>query len=182
MKVSISSSSRSTIDKYYIDVARETSSYLASKGYDLIYGGCSVSMMGACYEEFKNAGRKINIYTTKTYEDDLKNLDYDDCEVCDTTFDLKKRMFYDSEIVLILPGGPGTLAELLAFMEEKRSNNQGSKALVVYDGNDFYNKTFKVLDEFIENKFVGEEIYNFIKVAHNMDEFKKIIDSCTQGE
>ena len=138
MKVSISSSSRSTIDDYYIDIAKKTSDYLAKSGYDLIYGGCSVSMMGACYKAFKENGRMINIYTTKTYEDDLKNLDYDDCEVCDTTFDLKKRMFEDSEIVLILPGGPGTLAELLAFIEEKRSNSRPDKCLIVYDDNDFY--------------------------------------------
>ena len=175
MKVSISSSSRKNIDEHYIDVARETSKILAQEGFDLIYGGCSVSMMGACYEEFKKAGKQINIYTTKLYEDDLNNLDYDFSEVCDTTFDLKKRMFYDGDIVLILPGGPGTLAELFAFMEEKRSNSKPEKCLIVYDDNNFYEKTFSILADFIEKGFVGKEIYDFIKVAHNIDEFKEMI-------
>ena len=177
MKVSISSSSRKDIDGYYCDVARKVSDYLANNNFDLIYGGCSTSMMGACYEEFKKNDRKIYIYTTELYADDLNNLEYDDCEICKTTFDLKKRMFYDSDVVLILQGGPGTLAELFAFMEEKRSNEQYDKPLIVYDDNNFYDNVFAVLDEMIKNKFVGQNIYDFIHVVHNMDELKEAINA-----
>ena len=177
MKVSISSSSRKEIDDYYCSIARSVSNYLAHNDFDLIYGGCSTSMMGVCYDEFKKNGRKIYVYTTELYTDDLKNLEYDDCEVCKTTFDLKKRMFYDSDVVIALPGGPGTLSEMLAFIEEKRSNEQYDKLLIVYDEDHFYDKVFAVLNEMIEKKFVGKNIYDFFYIAHNKEEFASALDT-----
>lgn len=177
MKVSISSSSRKEIDDYYCSIARSISNYLARNDFDLIFGGCSTSMMGVCYDEFKKNDRKIYVYTTELYTDDLKNLEYDDCEVCKTTFDLKKKMFYDSDVVIALPGGPGTLSELLAFIEEKRSNEQYDKLLIIYDEDHFYDKLLGILDEFVKQKFVGNNIYEYFEIAHNKEEFVEIIDN-----
>ena len=45
MNVFIASSASKTIDEKYLDIAKETSEYLASKGLDLVFGGASFSMM-----------------------------------------------------------------------------------------------------------------------------------------
>ena len=52
MNVFIASSASKTIDEKYLDIAKETSEYLASKGLDLVFGGASFSMMGECFKKF----------------------------------------------------------------------------------------------------------------------------------
>ena len=109
MNVLILSSASTDIDPYYVDVARKVSNYLANNGFDLVFGGASFSMMGACYQEFVNAGRDVYAFTTLKYKDDLDNLPNAKHYVRETTFDMKKAMFENSDLIGVLPGGYGTL-------------------------------------------------------------------------
>ena len=170
MKVTICSSSRDSIDPYYGSVARGVSSYLARNEFDLILGGSFVSMMGVCYDEFKKHNRDIYAYTTSKYSDELEGQEYTDCKICEDTFELKKNLFNDSDVVVILPGGPGTLSEVLSFIEEKRSNDM-DKLLIIYDENNYYDKLISILDDFVKEKFADSSIYDYFKVTHNKEEF-----------
>lgn len=173
MKVLILSSSREDIDPYYTSIARSVANFLASNECDLVFGGASYSMMGICYDEFRKKGRNISAYTTPQYIDDLKNLEAAKHYVCDTTFEMKQRMFENSDMIVCLPGGPGTLSELLAYIEEKRSNNKDIP-IIIYDENGYYNKLGEIFNNFINNKFVDKSIYEMFEIARNHDDFEFI--------
>ena len=170
MNVLMICSSRENIDPYYISIARSVAQYLAQSECDLVFGGCSSSMMGICYEEFVKNGRNIYSFTTKKYADDLINLKDSKHYIRETTFDLKKDMFLNSDLVVCLPGGPGTISELLSYIEEKRSNDS-EIPIIIYDENGFYNNFMKVLNDLIKEKFVDENILNMFKVTTNKNEF-----------
>lgn len=170
MNVLILCSSRENIDPYYKSIARSVSQYLAQSECDLVFGGCSSSMMGICYEEFVKNERNIYSFTTRKYADDLINLKDSKHYIRETTFDLKKDMFLNSDLVVCLPGGPGTISELLSYIEEKRSNDSDTP-IIVYDENGFYNNFMKVLKDLIKENFVGEDILNMFKIATNTNEF-----------
>ena len=176
MKATICSSSRENIDDYYKSVARSVSNYLARSGYDLILGGSFVSMMGVCYDEFYKHNRDVYVYTTEKYAKELDGHWYTDCKLCFNTFELKKNLFYDSDVIVILPGGPGTLSEVMAFIEEKRSNDE-DKLLIIHDENHYYDKLIAILDEFIKNSFVDNSIYDYFKITHNKEEFENALNS-----
>jgi len=173
MNVLMICSSRENIDPYYISIARSVAQYLAQDdiGCDLIFGGCSSSMMGVCYEEFIKNGRHVSSFTTEKYVSDLINLEQSDYYVENTTFDLKREMFLNSDLVVCLPGGPGTISELLSYIEEKRSNDNETP-IIIYDENGFYNNFMKVLKDLIKENFVGEDILNMFKIATNKNEIK----------
>ena len=134
MNVLILSSSRDEINDYYKSISRSISNYLAANDCDLIFGGASTSMMGICYQEFKKFDRKIYAFTTPKYVNDLKNLDCSKKIICQTTFDLKKSMFENSDLIVCLPGGIGTISELLSYIEEERSNDMNIP-IILYDEN-----------------------------------------------
>ena len=52
MDVLILSSASENVDNYYVSTARSISRFLANNKCNLIFGGCSTSMMGVCFEEF----------------------------------------------------------------------------------------------------------------------------------
>ena len=171
MNVLILCSSRENIDPYYKSIARSVAQYLAQSECDLVFGGCSSSMMGICYEEFVKNERNIYSFTTRKYADDLINLKDSKHYIRETTFDLKKDMFLNSDLVICLPGGPGTISELLSYIEEKRSNDSNTP-IIIYDENGFYNNFIKVLKDLIEQKFVGEDILNMFKIVTNKNDFE----------
>lgn len=170
MNVLILSSSRDEIDPYYKSIARSVSNFLAINECDLVFGACSNSMMGICYEEFAKQNRNIYSFTTKKYIDDLNNLEKSKHYIRETTFDLKKDMFLNSDLIVCLPGGVGTISELLTYIEEKRSNDS-DVPIIVYDENHFYDKTIEVLKELIKEGFALNNIFDMFKIVKNKNEF-----------
>lgn len=173
MEILILSSSKEEINPYYTSIAKSIAHYLAKDDNDLIFGGASTSMMGICYDEFKKNNRNISAYTTETYINDLENLDAAKHYVCQTTFEMKQRMFDNADLIICLPGGPGSISELTSFIEEKRSNDK-DVPLIIYDESNFFEHFYKMYDYFIENKFVSEDIKNMWEVAKNKEEFEMI--------
>ena len=176
MRVTISSSSCDDIDGIYKESAIKVCDYLASKGFDLNWGSGSSSIMGICYNEFNKYNRKIYGYTTPLYVSDLVNLPNATHVIYDTTFDLKKNIFNDSNLVVILPGGTGSVSEFFAYLEEIRSNSI-NKELILYNEFNHFDTTIALIDDLIKRKFNKDTIYNFYKVANSFDEFKNIIEN-----
>ena len=176
MRIEISSSQREEIDNKYKESARRLVSFLAEEDNTLLWGSGCRSIMGICYEEFAKRDRKILGYTTEKYVDEIELLPKATHVVCKDTFDLKKVLFDEADLLVMLPGGTGTVSELFAYVEEIRSNDR-DKTLIIYDEFNHFNKVFELIDDMIERDFNSKSIYDYIKVAHNLDEFKKIYNS-----
>ena len=174
MKVTISSSSSETIDNTYKESAIKVCDYLAENGFDLNWGSGSLSLMGICYNEFAKYNRKMYGYTSSKYADDIDNLPKATHKIYNTTFDLKKNIFSDADLLLMLPGGTGTISEFFAYLEEIRSNDI-TTPMVVYNENHHFDSTLALIDDLIKRNFNRENIYDYFKIANSFDEFKTIL-------
>ncbi len=175
MKITISSSSNNNIDEKYKISAKKLLDYLVTlPNVELNWGSCSTSIMGLCYDTFKMSGLPINGYTTSKYAADLENLTYAKHKMFNTTYDLKKQLFYDGDIIIVLFGGSGTISEFFAYLEENRSND-ANKLLIVWNEGHFFDLTLEVIKDFVNKKFNDESIYDYFKVANNLEEFKSIL-------
>ena len=175
MKFTISSSSNDSIDYKYKESAQHLLDYLVTLDKaELNWGSCSISIMGLCYDAFMKANKPIHGYTTKKYADDIDNLPGADHKVFDTTYDLKKNILYDADVIICLAGGTGTVSEFFAHLEEIRSND-ANKLLVIYDENHHFDSTLALIDDLISRSFNNSSIYNYFKVAHNVNEFENIL-------
>lgn len=176
MNVLILTSANNEVNDYYKSIARLVSNYLAKNGYDLVYGGSSTSMMGICYDEFQKHDRMIYAFTTEKYKDDLENLPKARKYIRQTTFEMKQAMFESSDLIVVLPGGIGTLSELFAFIEENRSNDKDIP-IEIFDENNYYQKLFELIDFMKEEKFVSEDVMSNINVSHNLYELEENLDN-----
>ena len=175
MNVAILSSSCENIDDYYINLAKTVSSDLASRNFDLVFGGCSTSMMGECYKEFINQGRNVYSFTTVKYTGDMANLPQAKHCIRETTFDLKKSLFENSDLILALAGGFGTLSEILSFIEENRSNDK-EVPIVIYDTNHYYYYLLEQLKVMDDNKFLNTDITKWVTIINSHEEWLDYID------
>lgn len=175
MKILVSSSSNDNIDEKYKESSRQLLSFLAEDRNTLIWGSGNRSIMGISYDEFAKRDCEIIGYTTEKYVDEIETLPKATHNVMKNTFDLKREMFNNSDLVLVLPGGTGTVSEFLTYLEEVRSNDQ-EKTLVVYDEYGHFDKTIELIEDLIVRKFNSNSIYDYLHVAHNIDEFKTVYD------
>jgi len=174
MKIAIGASASNTIDEKYKEEAIKITSYLASCGYDLIWGSGINSLMGICYDESAKQNRRIYGYTTKKYIDYIKDLPKAEHFVCEDTFELKKELFNNSDIILCLAGGIGTISEFFSFLEEIRSNDI-SKLLILYDENNHYDKLIDLINDMVIRTFNKENTLDFFKVVYSLSELEKVL-------
>lgn len=175
MKFTISSSSNDSIDEKYKKSSKKLLDYIVKiPNAELNWGSCSISIMGLCYDTFKKAGLPMHGYTSSKYADDIKNLQDADHKIYDTTYDLKKEILYDGDIIIMLAGGTGTISEFFSHLEEIRSND-ANKLLIVWNEDHSFDSTLEVIKDLINRKFNNESIYNYFKVATTVEEFEKIL-------
>ena len=181
MRVTISSSSSSTIDQKYFDESRKVLEYLADEGFDLNWGSADYSIMGLCYEIFRDKGRNIKGYTSEKYKSDIERLPAATHTVYEDTFDLKKNIFNDADLVLILPGGTGSISEFFAYLEEIRSNDKNTK-LVLYNIDHQYDAVRVLIDSLIKEGFNKTTIYDYYNEVSSVEELKTIVDSLKESK
>lgn len=175
MKILIISSKNENIDEKYKESAHNLCSFLASEKNTLVWGSGSRSIMGICYEEFAKEDCKILGFTNPKYVDEIELLPKAEHVVVDDTFELKKILFNESDLIIALPGGTGTISELFTYIEEMRSND-AEKNLIIYDEHDHFKKTIELIEDLIVRKFNSNSIYDYLHVAHNLDEFKTMYE------
>ena len=118
---------------------------LANKGYDLIIGG--VNDKGMFGKIINNfKSRKIYLYTLKLYNEEV-----------------------------VLPGGTGSLSEILSMLEEKRTINS-DKEIIIYNQDGYYYDLIKFITKLIKNKFNDISILNYIKIFNDKDDLIKYLE------
>ena len=172
MNVFIGCSSSEKISNKYLELTKEISSYLVSMDYNLVFGACSKSMMGICYYKFINNGKGVTSVTPDVYEDDLKNLEESRQIITSNTITRFETIYELSNLIVILPGGIGTLAELCSTIEEIRTiDNNKEVILVNYDG--FYDEIINWIKKGKKLGFVSLELDSIISIVENFDDFKE---------
>jgi len=107
-------SSSGSIDGRYLELAREFGRHFGPRGWTLVSGGGSVSMMG----ELARSVRASGGHTIGVIPQALKDLEVADLEADElvVTHDMRQRkgvMDERSDAFVALPGGIGTLEELM---------------------------------------------------------------------
>lgn len=175
MEVFIASSSSQTINPKYLLLAREVSKFFASRDFNLVFGGASFSMMGECYHAFCEEGKQVDAYTVSKYENDLLSLPKANCNLVNDTLIRFKLMFDKANVVVILPGGIGSLAEFASALEEYRTLNS-NKLIILYNYEGFYDKIIDWMKDAKRENFISESLFSDFKIVETKEELKIVVD------
>lgn len=165
MKIFIASSSRNEIDDKYIDLAGDLSKALNQE--TLVFGAGSTSMMGKCYENFD----KVTGFTTKKWQDDIKNLEKARVKLEASTLDRLKAIYKESDIFIIMPGGVGTLSELFGLLEENRDSGLYKK-IILFNYEGFYDKLLSLLEDMKYQGFARDLDFKNLFIYDNISDIK----------
>jgi uncharacterized protein (TIGR00730 family) len=121
------------IDPSYVDLARDVGAELARRGHDLVTGGGSVSCMGAVARAARAGGaRTVGVIPHALTQLEIADHDADELIVTDDMRTRKGEMDRRADAFLTLPGGVGTVEELMEIWVS-RVLGMHDKPVVVLD-------------------------------------------------
>lgn len=119
MRVCVFCSSSDAVAPEYVSAASELGRLLARGGHSLVYGGGGFGLMGAVSRAAREAGAAVTGVIPSFMTAKVRS-ELDDLVVTDTMRDRKARMEALSDAFISLPGGFGTLEEMLEIITYKQ--------------------------------------------------------------
>ena len=108
---------RSGIDPAFAHVATQWGTWLAQEGHELVYGAGDVGLMGAVARACTDAGgRTLGVIPQHLIQIEDGKRDLSRFVVTETMHERKKVMFMNSDAVVVLPGGAGSLDEFFEVL------------------------------------------------------------------
>ncbi len=116
-KICVFCGSRTGVRDVYGQAAAELGRTLAEQGMDLIYGGGDVGLMGIVAGSALEAGAEVwGIIPRRLLDREVAKAGLTRLLVTETMFERKERMIAEADGFVVLPGGFGTLDELLEVL------------------------------------------------------------------
>jgi uncharacterized protein (TIGR00730 family) len=155
--ICVYSSSSETIAPLYFATAAELGREIARRGDKLLFGGGMRGLMGATAKAVHELqGQVIGVIPQAL---NLKNVVYEYCDELIVTADMRTRkaeMDRRSDAFIALPGGYGTLEELLEIITLKQLNYH-QKPVVILNINNFYHRLLAQFEDLISQNFAKSE-------------------------
>ena len=168
MKIFVGCSSRNEIPKKYYDDCRHFLNLLL-KDNDLVFGAFYGGLMGLSYDiVLKNKNKVIGV-CPEVYKHDFNNLKCDEEIITKSVNDRTKEAINNSDILVFIPGGIGTIYELYVALECKRCH-EFDKPIIIYNSNGFFDKLIEFMEVIYNEKFANISDKNLYFMSDNIDE------------
>lgn len=147
MRVCVFCSSSDAVEPRLLEQGAELGRALAAAGHEVLYGGTALGTMGAVAAGARDAGgRVVGVIPTFLRDRGIADEACDELVVTSTLLERKHEMLSRSDAFVALPGGLGTLDELLEVITHLQLG-QLAAPIVVVDGDDFWDLLWGLLED-----------------------------------
>ncbi|MDY3126700.1 MAG: TIGR00730 family Rossman fold protein [Corynebacterium sp.] len=154
----------------FAQAARRVGQELAHRGIRLVYGGGKVGLMGEVANAALAAGGEvIGVIPQQLVGRELAHDDLTTLEVVDTMAQRKTRMEMLADAYVALPGGVGTLEEVIEVLTMQQLGHlHGPVGLLNIEG--FWNPFMATLHNSADRGFVGRNYIDAIALSSDIAE------------
>lgn len=174
-KIGVFLSARDGLADEYVQAAREVGQWIGRTDRTLVYGGSACGLMEALATEVKRHGGTVwGVVPRIITERGLESRHIDVCFPCEGLADRKAILNRESDILVALPGGIGTLDELFTVLGEVAIGMPGAKTLVLYNAAGCWNSLLRTLEELHARGFLRDNYRDQLKVADSPEELENL--------
>lgn len=167
--------SSTQIAPLYFDAAERLGTLLAQRGIRLINGAGKMGLMGAVTDAALAAGGEATgIIPRFMVEQDWHHKGMTELVEVDSMHERKQRMAAWSDGVIALPGGCGTLEELLEIITWKQLGLY-LKPIVILNIGGFYNPLLHMLHRAVEENFMRDRHAGIWQVADTPEQAVELL-------
>jgi uncharacterized protein (TIGR00730 family) len=182
MRICIYCASSAKIDEVYFDATERLAKILVNSGVQVIYGGGGHGLMGKLADIVLAHGGQIKgIMPQFMNEVEWAHKKVTDFEFTNTMHERKAKFLENIDALIALPGGTGTLEELLEAITLKRLG-QFTKPIIILNTNGYYDPLILMLERCVEEKFlrpIHAEMWTFV---HQPEEVMSAINQSMEWD
>jgi len=173
--VTVYCASSTQIDECYFEAARRLGMLLAQKEIRIINGAGSMGLMATVSDAALDAGGKVTgVIPSFMVEQGWHHQQLSELRITDTMHERKQLMADLSEGVVALPGGCGTLEELLEIITWKQLGLY-IHPIVILNTNGYFDALIKQLDHAVDEHFMRQQHKAIWQVASTPDEAVELL-------
>lgn len=182
MRICIYCASSAKIDEIYFEATERLAKILVNSDVQVIYGGGGHGLMGKLADTVLAHGGQIKgIMPQFMNEVEWAHKSVTDFEFTKTMHERKAKFLENIDALIALPGGTGTLEELLEAITLKRLG-QFTKPIIILNTNGYYDPLILMLKRCVEEKFlrpIHAEMWTFV---HQPEEVMSAINQSMEWD
>ena len=162
--VAVFCGSKTGNDSQFVQDAADLGGSLAKNGFDIVYGGASIGMMGALADNaIANGGRVTGVIPEVLVAWERQHKGLSELIVTQDMHIRKKTMYELCSAAIILPGGYGTLDELFEMLTWNQLSIHDKKIYILNTAG-FYDHLIRHMESLEAKGFLYEPIWT--RIAH----------------
>lgn len=156
-KICVYCASSTKIDKVYFEATEKLAKLFVSENIEVVFGGGAGGLMGKLADTIIENGGKIKGIMPKF----MKEIEWahkcvTDFEFTETMHERKTKYLENIDGLVALPGGSGTLEELMEAITLKRLGFF-TKPIIILNTNNFYEPLKDMLNKCVSENFMQEK-------------------------
>lgn len=177
LRVTVYASSSERIDRAYHGIAEELGRRLAERGHELVFGGGRWGLMGAVSRGAHESGGAVRGIILQQFID--KNVHCERTRELASVTDMrlrKKGLDEAGDAYIALPGGLGTLEELLEILSFKQLAFH-DKPVVILDALGYWQPLLQMLEHAFAQGFIQPHFRGIYSVARDPAEAVRQVET-----
>lgn len=162
--------SRQGVDAAFEAAARDVGAEIGRRGWQLVYGGGNVGLMGAVADAvLAHGGRVVGVIPRKLIEREVGHRNLHELHVVQTMHERKMMMAQRAHAFLALPGGIGTFEELFEAWTWRQLGYHDLPVGVLNVAG-FYDRLIAFIEHTVQQGFLSEPQAQVLQVGQNVVE------------
>jgi len=167
-KICVFCGSSAGIDPVYSNFTVMLGNYLTKNSISLIYGGGDIGLMGILSSTMMDGGGHVTGIIPELINDHVSHRNISELIVVKTMHERKALMYDMSDAFICLPGGIGSMEELLEVFTWLQLGYH-SKPVLILNINGFYNNLINQFEFMVAEGFLKESHLSNLLVKDNLD-------------
>ncbi|CAA3012617.1 cytokinin riboside 5 -monophosphate phosphoribohydrolase LOG1-like [Olea europaea subsp. europaea] len=168
--------SRTGYKSSFSDAALQIGKQLVDRKIDLVYGGGSVGLMGLVSKTVFDGGRHVlGIIPKALLSHEISGETIGDLKVVEDMHQRKSEMAKNADAFIALPGGYGTMEELLEIIAWSQFGIH-EKPVGLLNVCGYYNSLLALFDKGVEEGFIEDSARQIVVVADSAEELIKKLE------
>lgn len=162
--------SSSRVDQMYKDAASNLGRMIADNGWNVVYGGGRVGLMGLVADSALAAGGKVfGVIPKHIQAREIDHTELTELHIVDSMHIRKQMMVDRADAFVILAGGLGTLDEFFELLTWKQLGLH-DKPIVMVNIDGYWDKMIEAIEHIADKKFMRNEDLGMYQIVNSVEE------------
>ena len=155
---------------WYRDTIIKLAHFIADENHNYVFGGSDKGIMGLIYSIVStNKNSKVYVSMCSAYKDELEKIKFEKLILCDTVNERKNGYIKLSDALVFIPGGFGTIDEIMGAIESKRAKEH-NLPIIIINCCGYFNPLLEMFEKIYNEGFADENVRRLYFVASSVDE------------